>query len=296
MASVPDYQSRKQRESVYRIIGCNREAAEILYSVGFWDVDERDSAGLSPLAALVAPFPQTYSGRYQVRNVFESFTRFVAMCDWFYAKGASLILRGGPDVRAPLQRVAEGIGQSLARIMATYAEWQLSEESLQQHFDDHVKMHGLQSPVIQEIFKDRYHDSRQDSCPGQNCLLLQILLDALLKNVWHLGTMMTRVFLFMQLINTDVHPEGGLVHHLTPIVIRSLVFASMGVRCSNNGVEGRLALDLVDTLIRVFLHHGKPLLIFLLDDFESLVTPIVGAPNSDAMEDSIRQLSETTML
>ena len=167
--------------SVYHVIGSNVDAANILYSQGFTNVNESDADGLAPLCTL-----DLKSARWDLDG-------FLEMCGWLLHKGASLHSPSLPPPWrvTPGHNVAYVAGQWLGgNLLWTWYDRrsECSDESqiwipevCQAWFTQCVEHWSL----LQQVFTDTQHrDACYCACASDGCLPLNVFLRMALGDSW----------------------------------------------------------------------------------------------------------------
>ncbi|OJJ56390.1 hypothetical protein ASPSYDRAFT_1136647 [Aspergillus sydowii CBS 593.65] len=289
---VPDIIFPSSATSLYFLVGCNRDAAHILYNTGFMNVDELDHLMYSPLAALTIPKLTGYAGEYRVDTAARASFNYVKICTWFQAKQALLHRVFGLAQGTPLYYVAGELGKAFA---ALYEEQPVKnpEETTESpsyqfamDFAMLIQPYISNSPIIREIMHDTSHRD-QFSCPcsAEGSLPLNVLLNEIIINHFLVNKIKTAVvisklvgaFLFSQ------QPTVYLDHleHVASTVLRACSFASLGLaHTCRSASTSRLAVmlterrnthDELDNLVSAyearFQQSNKSLAIFLITDW-----------------------------
>ncbi|KAL4998256.1 hypothetical protein BDV10DRAFT_75562 [Aspergillus recurvatus] len=190
-ASVPDLGSLDCGASVYFLLGCNREAAQVFYDLGYKKVDELHPMNFTPLAALELPSTTGHHGQYCAVDDDDALAKYLAMCAWFQERGAFLYREIGCPSRArTLHQIARCIGRGFARSWRTRCQIGKGEDQDAQadQFYHQLKIAlrplAANSIILQEIFKDERH-LEQYACPcstyGQ--LPLHVLINETIHGV-----------------------------------------------------------------------------------------------------------------
>ena len=260
--------------SVYHLIGSNLDAANILYSQGFTNVNQLDVNGLTPLSKL------------DVVDASWDLDKFLEMCEWLLDKGASLHSPSLPPpwLLTPGHNVAYGAGQWLRQEL--YCTWyghrsECSEESeiwipevCQAWFTKCVNHWTL----LQEVFTDtQHHDGCLCACANNGCLPSDVFLKRALDDSRHAsyglpnsipGYIVADVF-------DDRYPLAPstvrLLHNrVASAAIRICTFESLGLRHTCRcyyGYSPELGGVRVDDIAEVQEEER-----FLIDQLEQLVS------------------------
>ncbi|KAL4871370.1 hypothetical protein BDV12DRAFT_27752 [Aspergillus spectabilis] len=274
---VPDLPWASSGTSVYFLVGCNRDAAQILYDVGFEGIDEVDQLMYSPLAALDIPILSGDHGHYQVRNFPGALSEFIAMCEWLYDRGASLHRVFGLAQATPLHHIAGRIGRYLADSLT--ARFEISGDvngagatrRFIQVWVDTLRPLIMNSHLLQEILRDlEHHDLFACPCSLGGSLAVNVLLNETINGVRSPKTICALVSVLVR----DTRNE-----RLASVVFRLCCFACLGIphTCRSASLqrlsimqEGAPAVDtILDTLVAEFDNQFRrldvPLARFLLD-------------------------------
>ncbi|KAL4972312.1 hypothetical protein BDW66DRAFT_7688 [Aspergillus desertorum] len=176
-ASVPDLGSSDCGASVYFLLGCNREAAQVFYDLGYKKIDEQHQMIFTPLAALELPSTTGYYGRYRVLDDDDALAKYLAMCAWFQERGAFLYREiGCPSRATTLHQIARCIGRGFARSWCAHCQTEEEEEEEENqgqggragqfyhHLKTAVRPLAANSIILQEILMDEGHPE-QYACP-----------------------------------------------------------------------------------------------------------------------------------
>ncbi|KAL6236288.1 hypothetical protein BDW75DRAFT_115549 [Aspergillus navahoensis] len=168
-ASVPDLGSSDCGASVYFLVGCNREAAQIFYDLGYKKVDELHHTNFTPLAALELPSTTGYHGQYCVVDDDDALAKYLAMCAWFQERGASIYREiGCPPRTTTLHQIARCIGRGFARSWHSHCQFGEDQGGQAGQFYRHLKTSvrplAANYGILQEIVKDENH-LEQYACP-----------------------------------------------------------------------------------------------------------------------------------
>ncbi|KAL4784586.1 hypothetical protein BJX76DRAFT_356944 [Aspergillus varians] len=181
---VPDFTWTSSATSVYFLVGCNSDAAQILYNVGFRNVDEVDQLVYSPLAGLEVPSMNGYHGQYQIKEPTEALSRYLAMCAWFHNRGSLLTRVFGLAQATPLHHIAGRIGKSFAYLLEAHCKIQEGEDTktFNRRFVDGwidvLRPLISGSTILQEIFKDiEHHDLFSCACSLGGSLPSNVLIN-----------------------------------------------------------------------------------------------------------------------
>ncbi|KAL4761489.1 uncharacterized protein BDW70DRAFT_48264 [Aspergillus foveolatus] len=207
-ASVPDLGSSHCDASVYFLVGCNREAAQILYDLGYKKVDEQHQMTYSPLAALKVPPTTGYHGQYRVVDDDDALAKYLAMCAWFQERGAFLYRKvGWPSRTTALHQIARCIGMGLARSWHTCSQIGSGEDQAARadRFKHHLKLAvrplAANSRILQEILRDERHSEQYVcACSSHGQLPLHILINETIHGV---QSPLTVCFLVATLLKTE---------------------------------------------------------------------------------------------
>ncbi|KAL4815869.1 hypothetical protein BDW67DRAFT_191285 [Aspergillus spinulosporus] len=283
-ASVPDLGSPYCDASVYFLVGCNREAAQILYDLGYKKVDEQHQMTYTPLAALKVPPTTGYHGQYCVVDDNDALANYLAMCAWFQERGAFLYRElGCPSRTTALHQIARCIGMGLARSWHTYSQTGSGEDlaGRADQFKLHLKLAAgplaVNPRIIQEIFQDERHLERYVcACSSHGQLPLHVLIN---ETIYGIQSPLAICFLVASLLKTDdlLNPSARFSLLRVSAVFRACSFACLrlGHTCQTTRLprfrilqsEGRVAnagLDLlVSTCESVFRTLNLPLRRFM---------------------------------
>ncbi|KAL4748011.1 hypothetical protein BDW72DRAFT_162388 [Aspergillus terricola var. indicus] len=207
-ASVPDLGSSDCDASVYFLVGCNREAAQILYDLGYKKVDEQHQMTYTPLAALKVPPTTGYHGQYCVVDEDDALAKYLAMCAWFQERGAFLYRElGCPSRTTVLHQIARCTGMGLARSWHTFSQIGSGEDQAGRadQFNHHLKIAvrplAANSIVLQEIFRDERHPEQYVcACSTHGQLPLHVLIN---ETIHGIQSPLTACFLVATLLKTE---------------------------------------------------------------------------------------------
>lgn len=271
-AEIPsDYDASS---SVYHLIGSNLDAANILYSQGFTNVNQLDVNGLTPLSKL------------DVVDASWDLDKFLEMCEWLLDKGASLHSPSLPPpwLLTPGHNVAYGAGEWLRQEF--HCTWydrrsECSDKSeiwisevCQAWFTQCVNHWSL----LQEVFKDtQHHDGCFCACASDGCLPLNVFLKTALDRYWYPSRSLFNSIpgYIVAGILDDQHPSAPstsqLLHdRVTPAAIRICTFETLGLRhtCRRHyGYSPEFGGVKVDDIAEVQEEER-----FLIDQLEQLVS------------------------
>ncbi|KAL4743153.1 hypothetical protein BDV11DRAFT_132627 [Aspergillus similis] len=206
--SVPDLGSSDCDASVYFLVGCNREAAQILYDLGYKKVDEQHQMTYTPLAALKVPSTTGYHGQYRVVDDDDALAKYLAMCVWFQERGAFLYREvGWPSRTTALHQIARCVGMGLARLWHTYGQMGSGEDQAGRadQFNHHLKIAvgplAANSIILQEIFQDERHSEQYVcACSTYGQLPLHVLINEIIHGI---HSPLTVCFLVATLLKTE---------------------------------------------------------------------------------------------
>ncbi|KAL4990237.1 hypothetical protein BDW68DRAFT_44275 [Aspergillus falconensis] len=190
-ACVPDLGSSDCGASVYFLVGCNREAAQVFYDLGYKKVDELHQMNFTPLAALKLPSTTGYHGQYCVVDEDDALAKYLAMCAWYQERGAFLYREiGFPSRATTLHQIARCIGRGFARSWHAHCQFGEGEDQgLQTGQFYHclktaVRSLAANSIILQAIFMDESHFEQYD-CPCSTCgqLPLHVLINETIHGI-----------------------------------------------------------------------------------------------------------------
>ncbi|KAL4986813.1 hypothetical protein BDW68DRAFT_197808 [Aspergillus falconensis] len=176
-ASVPDLGSSDCGASVYFLVGCNQEAAQVFYNLGYKKVDELHPMNFTPLAALELPSTTGYHGQYCAVDDDDSLTKYLAMCAWFQERGAFLYREIGYPLwfvhswctRCQIRKGEDQDGQ----VDQFYHQLKIAVRPL-----------AANSIILQEIFKDERHlEQYAGPCSTYGQLPLHVLVNETIHRV-----------------------------------------------------------------------------------------------------------------
>ncbi|KAL4804824.1 hypothetical protein BDV18DRAFT_161916 [Aspergillus unguis] len=219
------------QDSVYTLVGCNQDAAQMLYDSGFESVDELNDKELSPLAALKLPSTVGYHGDHDVYDGFDAVIRYLGMCAWYYEKGASLTRKFGPAGQTPLHHIARQAGKGFAAAFDRYITPPF-------HKTPPVRYAPIFRPlpvtpvILKEILRDTTHRD-QYSCPCSvgGGLPLNILLNELLRELQTPSEMALMIAHFLGL-DSDMFVKCESTSEVGSAVFRACIFDSLCVNHS----------------------------------------------------------------
>ncbi|KAL4918924.1 hypothetical protein BDW62DRAFT_210102 [Aspergillus aurantiobrunneus] len=294
---VPDLVFPSGGTSVYFLVGCNRDAAEILYNAGFKDVDEPDQLMFSPLAALEVPKPSLtdYHGQYKIEDPAEALSSYLAMCAWFHSRGALLNRVFGLAQATPLHHIAGHIGKSLVCLLDAHCKIQdgEEEETFNRRFvndwTDVLRPLISNSIILQEIFENmEHHDLFSCPCSIGGALPLNILLNETINAYYPINASRFRRPLIVSPLvalvvepqePSDLKPRLNSFNRMASVVLRACSFACLDLphTCRSASLHRYQRLqddkqtvdDGLNKLVREceekFRESGVPLSKFLID-------------------------------
>lgn len=296
---VPDIMYTSSGTSLYFLVGCNKDAADILYNSGFMNVDEVDPLEYSPLAALTVPKLTGYVGEYKVDTAERAFFSYLDMCTWLQNKQASLhrvfgLARG----TTPLHNVAGEVGKACVALLEEQAEVNPGENDeshghrLTRNFTVTFWSTISNSPIIRAIMSDtRHRDRFSCPCSTNGSLPLNVLLNEMIINYFLINNIKTPAMIgalvgAFLLSQQPTKCPPGLLDHVPSIVFRACSFASLGLahscrsastnRLAVMSAERRVKHEKLDNLVSEcearFRQSGKPLAIFLTEDWALSMT------------------------
>ncbi|KAL5333842.1 hypothetical protein BJX70DRAFT_45257 [Aspergillus crustosus] len=225
--AIPDLAWASSGSSVYCLVGCNREAAQILYDAGFTNVDELDQMMYSPLAGLEIPGTIGYHGQFKVRTFPEILSTYLRMCEWYVERGACTKRVFGVYRATPLHYLAGRIGKCLSFPMSERFgrlhephELRIARRFMQIWLPTLGRI-VRRSTILEEIFGDTYsHDLFACSCSIGGCLAMNVLL----ANTFIESRSPPTISAFVALLAQDARCE-----HVAAIVFRACCFRGLGL-------------------------------------------------------------------
>ncbi|KAL4922626.1 hypothetical protein BDW62DRAFT_196630 [Aspergillus aurantiobrunneus] len=214
------------QRSVYHLVGCNVQAADSLYAVGFATVDQIDMAGRSPLALLRPPILSDH-------GLGARLTPFLEMCEWFIDKGIPLDTQSSTSPLLPIHTVADGMKDSLSRALRD--KWLKSMGPWSAHIEQAIgevveewRMVCARYPkLLQQILGDTQH---------RDCCVCACSIDGCLPSTIALGRIWTgpgdipliHGYIVARLLDGDT--LNALHYSLAPVALRSCTFEGLGLR------------------------------------------------------------------
>ncbi|KAL2863789.1 uncharacterized protein BJX67DRAFT_234663 [Aspergillus lucknowensis] len=233
----PDWHWASSGESLYVLVECNQEAAQLLYDAGLDDVDDVDELGYSPLSLLEIPNKATSAhGRYQTESPPDALATYLSMCEWFKAKGASLNRVSGLTHATPLHHIAGRIGRYLGGSMEERCKsfGSRGPATISRRFANDCAdiIKPLSSSILRDIWKDmEHHDLYACPCALGGCLAFNVLINETIKR--HRSptvVSLMAVVLVKKLIDASVPAETRAQQDVrAPIVLRACTFACLGL-------------------------------------------------------------------
>ncbi|BCS24854.1 uncharacterized protein APUU_41298S [Aspergillus puulaauensis] len=186
---VPDIIFPGSATSVYFLVGCNKDAAQILYNVGFKNVGERDHLMYTPLTALTLPKRTGYNGQYKVDTAARAFFNYLEMCKWFRDRTAWLYRPLGVSRITALHYVAGKIGKAFASLVEEQLEMNPGEDT-ESHSHRFVENWTVffqpsisKSGIIRAIMRATKHrDLFSCPCSAEGSVPLNVLLNEIIIN------------------------------------------------------------------------------------------------------------------
>ncbi|PTU20610.1 hypothetical protein P175DRAFT_0224641 [Aspergillus ochraceoroseus IBT 24754] len=240
--------------SVYHLIGCNVQAADILYSVGFTNVGEVDPWGLSPVFYLAPPNTVEHGTMFESQAFINSLSDFLKVCVWFQDKGSALDQESRGTPLLPVHHIACCIGGCIARTLGARREIlpeHLMRSRITRVGTDWRTVLARYPVMLEQILGDtEHHDSCSCACSVDGCLPPMIILK---ETIYRLrpailcGQMAAHLFDILSVS----HPSGArdLQDRLAPAVLRACTFETLSLRHTcrfHNGRDhtiGRVKLD-----------------------------------------------------
>ncbi|KAL4928334.1 uncharacterized protein BDV17DRAFT_100776 [Aspergillus undulatus] len=186
---VPDYDGINCGMSVYSLVGCNQDVAQILYDPGFSNVDEPDAWNNSPLALIELPIVTEDHRPYRINSFIDGLDRYVSVYTWYKDKGALLDRPSGLERATPPHHIARRIGETFSSIPEVRDHALQSEEgNTTSHPDnwDLIRPILAESGFLSDKFRDAHnHDRFSCHCSVGCSLPLNVLLNtAFTTYIW----------------------------------------------------------------------------------------------------------------
>lgn len=187
---------------VYKWIGCNCRAAEILYEAGFINVEE----GHSPISCLLTPLR-------------DELCDYLDLCCWFLGKGASFYSQFPGTSTLPIHHIAFVLGNQLCSDM--YSSYSWGSRLLPCYWETAIYRHGK---LLKDVLTDTEHrDSCFCACFVGGCLPSTIFMSQATRGLdLRSDDALANFFKFLDSVASDDVKEMHDI--LAPVVLRLCTF------------------------------------------------------------------------
>ncbi|KAI9376674.1 hypothetical protein BJX61DRAFT_153894 [Aspergillus egyptiacus] len=249
----PDFPWASCATSLYFLVSCNKQAAQILYDVGFRNVDEADQLGNSPVSALKIPKPglDVYQGEWMVSHAINATMRYLAMCQWFRDRGASLYRVFGVSQGTPMHHIAFHVGRCFGWLLRDAYDEQTcggsksAECSISAMSERLMPFNKGYSPFLRQILDASHCDLYSCVCAVGGCRPANLIYNEVLSEM-HTPT---TVHIFMETFVRILEPEDEVAalafyKNQAPMFLRACTFACLKLQhtCVSAGKKSGIQL------------------------------------------------------